>query len=59
MAGRGGPFGELLVHLTRGEAHHREARHRAARLKAHHRAARLDGVHRVVQDKGQQDRRIL
>ena len=43
------------MHLTRGEAHHREARHRAARVEAHHRAARLDGVHRVVQDKGQQD----
>ena len=40
------------MHLTRGEAHHREARHRAARLKAHHRAARLDGVHRVVQERG-------
>ena len=52
-------FGDLLVHLTRGEAHHREARHRAARLEAHHRAARLDGVHKVVQDKGQQDRQIL
>ena len=49
-------FGDLLVHLTRGEAHYKEARHRAARLEAHHRAARLDGVHRVVQDKGQQDR---
>ena len=49
-------FGDRLVHLTRGEAHHREAHHRAARLVAHHRAARLDEVHRVVQDKGQQDR---
>ena len=52
-------FGELLVHLTRAEAHHREARHRAARLEAHDRAARLDGVHRVVQDKEQQDWHIL
>jgi len=52
-------FGDLLVDLTRGEAHHREARHRAARLEAHHRAARLDGVRTVAQDKGQQDRKIL
>ena len=59
MAERGDLFGDLLVHLTRGEAHHREGRHRAARLEAHHRAARLDGVHRGVQDKGQQDRQIL
>ena len=48
-----------MVHLTRGEAHHREAHHRAARLVAHHRAARLDEVHRLVQDKGQQHRQIL
>ena len=52
-------FRELLVHLTRGEAHHREARHRAARLKVHHRAPRLDGARRVVQDKVQQDRQTL
>ena len=56
--GEGGLFGDFLTHLTRGEAQHREARHRAARLEDHHRAARLDGVHRAVQDKGQQDRQI-
>ena len=37
MAGRRGPFGGPFV---APEAHHREARHRAARLEAHHRAAR-------------------
>ena len=58
-AGRGGLFGDLLVHLTPEEAAHREARHRAAWLEAHHRAARLVGVHREVQDKGQQDQKIL
>ena len=50
---------DLLVHLSRGEAHHRKARHRTTRLADHHRAARLGGVHRVVQDKRQQDRQIL
>ena len=59
MQEEGNFWGELLVHLTREEAHHRVARHRAARLEAHHRAARLDGVHTAVQDKGQQDRQIL
>ena len=57
---RGTFFGDVLVHLTREEAHHhRVARHRPARLEAHHRAARLDGAHRSVQDEGQQDRQIL
>ena len=59
MEGKGEPFRGRLVHLTRGEAHHREARHKAAELEAHHRAARWDGVYRVVQDKGQQDWQIL
>ena len=61
----GNLFRELLVHLTRREAHHGEARHGAARLGAHHSAARLeanhsaarlDWFHRGVEDKGQQDR---
>ena len=55
----GNLFRDLLVPLSRGEAHHRKACHRSARLEAHHTAARLDGVCRVVQDKGQQDRKIL